>query len=163
MKKQGSGEIIISPPQVVVSSFSVEGSSPLVSNRFSAEVAAQMREDMANNTTKAAKKERRNGRHFAAEARASLYQSAEGWHGMPANAFKSALVRAGQLCGVEMTILKQCLYVVPDGVDALEGHVQLVRIDGMPAGISGPDENEGCREHREPGAFRGRVACETSD
>jgi hypothetical protein len=136
-------EIVISAPNVNISEIEIVGTSDLVSNRFSAEVAQMLKDDMANNVTKAAKKERRKARDFAAEATASLYMSADGWHGMPANAFKSALVRAGQLAGVEMTLLKQCLFVHADGVDEAEQHVQLVRVHGTPEAFQVPTRTKG--------------------
>jgi len=153
MAKADKQEIIISAPQTQVSEFNIEGTSTLVSNRFSAEVAEQLKSDMANNVTKAAKRERRKARDFAAEATASLYQSPEGWYGMPANAFKSALVRAGQLCGVEMTILKQCLFVRPDGNDAAESHIQLVRIFGEPTAFQIPTRTKGVVNISSAGRF----------
>ncbi len=123
-------EIVISAPDKQISEFLIEGTAPLVFNRFSATAIRQIEWDMEHNTTKAAKKARRKARDFDAEARETVYQSAEGWYGFPVNGLKSALVRAGQMCGVEMTILKQALWVETDGVDAMEDWVQLVRLEG---------------------------------
>jgi hypothetical protein len=145
-KQSSSGErqsIVITAPDVTVSVFPIVGTADLVSNRFSAEVARMMTEDMAANTTKAEKRARRGARDFAKEAQASVYRSPAGWYGMPANALKSALVRAGSLCGIEMTVLKQCLFVQADGVDAQEGHVQLVRVQCSPDTFQVPTRTKG--------------------
>lgn len=152
-------EITINPPNIIRSEFEIEGTSTLVSNRFSAEVAQQLKFDMANNVTKAAKKERRKARDFESEAKASLYQNADGWYGMPANAFKSALVRAGSLCGVEMTVLKQCLFVVADGVDELETHIQLVRVYGEPTAFQVPTRTKGVVNISSRGRFEAGWRC----
>ena len=61
-----------------------------------------------------------------------MYKSKEGWHGIPAPAFRNAAVSACKICGFHMTKAKLSLFVEADGFDAQDG-TPLVKItEGEP-------------------------------
>ena len=56
-----------------------------------------------------------------------MHKTAEGWCGIPAPAFRNAMISACRVVGFQMTRAKLALFVVPDGFDAEDG-TPLVRI-----------------------------------
>ncbi len=127
-KKTETGIIEIRRPNFAIAEFEIVGNAPFVSNKFSNEAKNQMREGMAlggkaKGRTKAAE---RPPKDFKGDFRGSMHKSAEGWYGIPATAFKAAIVRACSHVGIEMTRAKQCLFVVNDGLDE-EGVTPLVK------------------------------------
>lgn len=60
----------------------------------------------------------------------AVHISQEGWHGIPAGAFRQALLSACRLVGFKMTLANLGVFVRADGFDA-DG-TPLVRIEGTP-------------------------------
>lgn len=117
---------IISAPKFGTVTFLIEGSAPLVVERFSkkAELMAKMAEGSS-----AKNKKERNARDYDKEAEEARYRSAEGWEGMNAAAFRAAMISACRLVGFKMTLAKLSTFIEADGFDKLDG-VPLVRIYG---------------------------------
>lgn len=111
--------------------FTVRGIAPLVVHRFSAKTKAQMKQKMETGKPAGSKKNR--------EARATddlydeaRYRSAEGWDGFNASAMRAAMISACRLVGFKMTLAKLSVFIEPDGVDATEPQIPLIRIEGEP-------------------------------
>lgn len=117
---------IISAPKFGTVTFLIEGSAPLVVERFSkkAELMAKMAEGSS-----AKNKKERSARDYDKEAEEARYRAAEGWEGMNAAASRAAMISACRLVGFKMTLAKLSTFIEADGFDKLDG-VPLVRIYG---------------------------------
>ena len=117
---------IITPPKFGVTDFFIEGTAPLVVERFSkkAELMAKMAEGQS-----AKNKKNRDARDYDKEAEDARYRSMDGWEGMNAAAFRAAMISACRLVGFKMTLAKLSAFVEADGFDKNDG-VPLVRVYG---------------------------------
>ena len=117
---------VISAPKFGITDFFIEGTAPLVVERFSkkAELMAKMAEGKS-----AGSKKNRDARDYEKEAEEARYRSAEGWEGMNAAAFRAAMISACRLVGFKMTLAKLSTFVEADGFDKSDG-VPLVRVYG---------------------------------
>ena len=127
--KKQTGTIVIKEPNFKVAILTIVGTSPYVSNRFSQEAREMMASDMAEGSTAKASKGRNKARppkDFEAGFEGSMHKvnGSPGW--IPATSFKAALVRSCSVCGIDMTLAKQCLFVEPDAFD--EEGIPLVKI-----------------------------------
>lgn len=117
---------VISAPKFGTVTFLIEGTAPLVVERFSkkAELMAKMAEGSS-----AKNKKDRSARDYDKEAEDARYRASEGWEGMNAAAFRAAMISACRLVGFKMTLAKLSTFIEADGFDKLDG-VPLVRIFG---------------------------------
>lgn len=117
---------VISAPKFGTVGFIIEGTAPLVVERFSkkAELMAKMAEGGS-----AKNKKVRDARDYDKEAEEARYRSVEGWEGMNAAAFRAAMISACRLVGFKMTLAKLSTFVEADGFDKNDG-VPLVRVYG---------------------------------
>lgn len=117
---------VISAPKFGTVGFIIEGTAPLVVERFSkkAELMAKMAEGGS-----AKNKKVRDARDYDKEAEEARYRSIEGWEGMNAAAFRAAMISACRLVGFKMTLAKLSTFVEADGFDKNDG-VPLVRVYG---------------------------------
>lgn len=121
--------VTIKPPNFQRASFSIIGTAPLVVHRFSAKTKKQMADKMEAGKAASSKKTRdpKKMTDLFAEAR---YVSKAGWDGFHAGAIRNALISACRLVGFKMTLAKLSLFVDPDGWDAKEPQIPLIRIIG---------------------------------
>lgn len=126
--KISAAPIKISRPNIRFLLAEIKGTAPFVSNKMGATAIGEMREALVNPGTKAKKK--RQARNFDLLFRESMHTTAEGWHGIPTNAFLKGMVRGCKAVGFEMTDAKLALSVKPHGI-SLE-QIPLVRIEGKP-------------------------------
>jgi hypothetical protein len=96
---------------------------------------------MEEGPTKQSKgKKAREPRNFEKDYEQSQYISTEGWHGMPANGFRKAMVSACKLVDFVMTRAKLSIFIIHDGLDA-DG-TPLVKItSGKPRRVDVPVRN----------------------
>ena len=120
-------EVVISPPKIKVVHFMIHGTAPYVQARFSAKAMQAMKAKMAAGPTAKAKKVR-EARDFDADFLAAQHVSQDGWVGIPASAFRQAMISACRLVGFRMTLAKLSLFVEADGFDAIDG-IPLVILD----------------------------------
>ena len=116
----------ISAPNLATVQFKIRGTTPLCISKFSVKARDMMREkqkagEMARKGTK------RGPKDFQAAYEGAKYRSADGWHGINANCFRSAMIAACRLVSFKMTVAKLCFFTEPDGYDA-EDFTGLVRI-----------------------------------
>lgn len=101
----------------------VEGLTPLIVHRFDEKAKKTMLDAQVKTTAKT----KRPPQDPQAEYEASRYRLADGGDGMPAVAFKAAIIGAARLFeGLTMVALKQSVFVMGDGSE------QLVRINAEP-------------------------------
>lgn len=121
-----SPKIYIPRPREEAVTFPIVGTRPLIVHNWS-DKARRMMLDKQMGKTKIG----REPKDPVADFNASRYTSTEGWDGIPATAFKAAMVAACRLVdGLTMTLAKQLFFVVGDGFTA-KG-VDLVRLVGEP-------------------------------
>lgn len=121
----------IKPPNFQFAEFEVVGTAPLVIHRFSAKTKREMKQKMETGKAASSKKNRE------AKSTDDLYQesryiSTEGWDGFNASAIRNACISACRLVGFKMTLAKLSVFVEPDGWDAQEPQIPLIRIYGEP-------------------------------
>lgn len=89
-----------------------------------------MAEKMAAGSQAKAKRQR-EARDFDDDYQQAMHKASDGWHGIPAGAFRSAAISACRLVGFKMTLAKLSVFIEADGIDIVDG-VPLVKIDGKP-------------------------------
>ena len=124
----------ISAPNLVRATFRLVGTAPYVQARFSAKAMNMMAEKMVAGQ-KAKKGKAREPRDFEDDFNQALHVALGGWYGIPASAFRQAMISACRLVGFRMTLAKLSVFVQADGFDATDG-IPLVRIEGTPVPIT---------------------------
>lgn len=147
MSKAAQQQVVVTikPANIQTAAFRIEGTAPLVQARFSEKAKNQMMAKMAAGST-AGKSKAKAARDFDEDMRAAMHVSEEGWQGIPAGAFRNAMISACRLVGFKMTLAKLSVFVEADGIDAVDG-IPLVRFEGTPerhemaarVGIDGTD------------------------
>jgi hypothetical protein len=120
------GTVTISAPRLNVATFHIVGTAPYVQNRFGAKAAQQMRETQEAGQAARSKK-KRSAKDFEAVCRDATHIAEDGWYGIPAPAFRNAMISACRLIGFKMTLAKMSVFVIADGIDADDG-TPLVRL-----------------------------------
>lgn len=72
-------------------------------------------------------KRQKEAKNFFAAYEAATHRTAEGWAGIPAPAFRNAMISACRTVGFKMTLAKLSVFVEADGFDMDDG-TPLVRI-----------------------------------
>lgn len=120
----------IKPPRIETATFNIVGTAPYVQARFSAKAMQAMMTKMAAGSTAKGKKVR-DARDFDEDYRNAMHLSMEGWHGIPAGAFRQAMISACRLVGYKMTLAKLSVFVRADGIDKVDG-IPLIQLSGTP-------------------------------
>jgi hypothetical protein len=123
----GTKDVAITAPDFKTCVIRVEGTAPLVVNKFSAKAREMMKAAQEGGKTKA--KVAKEPKNFMACFEAARHISEEGWDGVPAVTFRKAMIDACRLVGFPMTKAKIGFFVMADGVDRDEG-TGLVKIIG---------------------------------
>jgi len=118
--------ITIPPPNWGQAAFTIIGASPYVMHKFGFKKRKQMHEDQESGSKKK-KGAKRPPKNFKQEYEEAQHRSKDGWHGIPAPAFRLAMIDACRLCGYKMTFAKMSIFVLADGFDSDDG-TPLVRI-----------------------------------
>jgi hypothetical protein len=120
--EQGTTDAIrLEPLRKVTSLIPVRGVSPIIPHKWSEKALRQMRDKQSGARVKA----RHEPKDPVAEAESATYYLPDGRPGMPATAFKAAMVGAVRhFEGITIVAAKQLLFVEGDGPD------QLVAIEG---------------------------------
>jgi hypothetical protein len=121
-----TANISIPAPNLQVATFRIIGTAPFVQAKFSAKAKQQIMETQAAGSTARGKKVRA-AKNFDAVCDGAVHYSKEGWVGIPAGAFRAAMISACRLVGFKMTLAKLSVFVEPDGFDADDG-TPLVRL-----------------------------------
>lgn len=120
----------ITAPNIQTAEFHIIGTAPYVQLRFSEKAMNAMREKMELGS-QATKKKAKEARDFDEDFRQAMHISTDGWNGIPASAFRNAMISACRLVGFKMTLAKLSVFILPDGFDKVDG-VPLIKMDGKP-------------------------------
>ena len=120
----------ISRPKLRTAAITIVGISPYVQHAFSEKQRKQMEETQRAGQQSRGKRVRQP-KDFDAVYEAAKHVSQQGWLGIPAPAFRNAMISACRLVGIVMTRAKLSVFVEADGIDAADG-TPLVRIQGEP-------------------------------
>lgn len=136
----GNVAVRVTAPKIEIAEFTLIGDSPFVQAKFSQKAKEQMRaKHVAGSQSNKGKK--RDARDFDADYKGAMHLDAEGRHGIPAAAFRNAMIDACRLAGFKMTIARMSVFVIHDTVDADEG-TPLVFIDGKPERVEHAVRNQ---------------------
>ena len=124
----GNDRVTITAPKIVTASFGIVGTAPLVQARFSAKAKQALMSKMADPTSAKGKKQR-DARDFDRDCREAMHIDTGGKQGIPAAAFRNAMISACRLIGFKMTLAKLSVFVEGDGFDAVDG-IPLVHFGG---------------------------------
>lgn len=119
-------EVTIQAPNFETIAFKIRGTTPYVQNKFSAKAREQMKATQEAGSTgrKGRKKEAKN---FQEMYEQSIHRSYDGWYGIPAPAFRNAMISACRTVGFRMTLAKLSVFVEPDGFDT-DDQTPLIRM-----------------------------------
>ena len=122
--------IRITRPKLRTATVHIVGISPYVQHAFSEKQRKQM-EETQRAGQQAKGKRVRAPKEFEQVYEAAKHISKEGWLGIPAPAFRNAMISACRLIGFKMTHAKLSVWTEADGIDWNDG-TPLVRIIGEP-------------------------------
>ena len=125
--KSAAVAVQIKPPKIETAVFNIKGTAPFVQARFSAKAMQAMKAKMLEGSTAKGKKVR-EARDFEDDFRQAMHVSTDGWVGIPASAFRQAIISACRLVGFRMTLAKLSVFVEADGFDKVDG-IPLIRLD----------------------------------
>jgi hypothetical protein len=108
--------VTISPPNFQWAEFLIRGNAPYVQNKFSTKARQQMKATQEAGST-AKTKTKKEPKNFQEAYQQSLHKSTDGWYGMPAPAFRAAMISACRTVGFKMTLAKLSIFVEADGFD----------------------------------------------
>jgi hypothetical protein len=122
--------LVIKPANLQTNEFSIEGTAPYVQHKFSAKARNKMLADQQAGP-KAKNKNTREPRNIEEDYENAMHRTSDGKHGIPAPAFRSAMISACRVAGFTMTKAKLSVFVQPDDFDKDDG-TPLVFIKGKP-------------------------------
>lgn len=124
--KTPKSEVTILPPNFQTAVFRITGTAPYCQNKFSQKAREQIR--LKQEAGSAGKKGmKREPKDFQACYEGAMHKTKEGWCGIPAPAFRNAMVSACRVVGFKMTHAKLAVFIEADGFDPEDG-MPLVRI-----------------------------------
>jgi len=118
--------VVLNEQKIRTVTVPIIGSTALICHAWSDKAKKQMLDKQMKKAAKA-----REAKDPKEEFEACLYQIGRNKYGFPADAFKSAAIRAGKLLGLTMTDLRQMFFVEGDGY-ANNDPRQMVAIKGKP-------------------------------
>lgn len=127
---KGDTVVTIKPANIQTAVFKIKGTAPMVQARFSAKAMQAMKEKHLAGST-ARKSNKKEARDFESDYEGAFHLSNEGWQGIPASAFRAAMISACRLVGFKMTVAKLSVFIEADGIDKVDG-IPLVRFEGEP-------------------------------
>lgn len=123
--------ITISPPKFVTIPIQIVGTAPYCQARFSAKAQQAMKSKMEAGST-AKKGKAREARDFDADFEGAKHISTDGWVGIPAAAFRKAMIDVCRAVNFKMTHAKMSVFVEADGFDNVDGVPLVKLIAGQP-------------------------------
>lgn len=123
--------VAIKPPNFQQTTIRIVGTAPFCMNRMSSENRDKMVEKQKSGQ-RAKKGQMRPPKDFEKIYQGTMHVSTEGWYGIPAAAFRNAMVSACKIVGFAMTRAKLSLFVIHDGLDREDGQPLVKIIQGKP-------------------------------
>ena len=134
-------QVTITPPNFQTLGFTIRGTAPYVQHKFGEKARAQIREKQVAGST-ANKGKRRSKRDFDFDYEQALHIMADGSYGIPAAAFRAAMVSACRTVGFQMTKAKFGFFVEADGIDPSDGTALVSFTKGQPHKFEAYGRNE---------------------
>jgi hypothetical protein len=134
-----AGAVTITAPRISTATFHLRGTAPFMQARFSQKAMAAMAAKMQAGSTAKGKRVR-EARDFDQDFEDAKHVSIDGWCGIPAGAFRAAMISACRLVGFKMTLAKLSVFIEHDGLDRVD-QTPLVRIIGEPIKNTMPVRN----------------------
>jgi hypothetical protein len=106
----------VTAPNFKTAEFKIVGTAPYVQLAFSEKARNIMRENQAAGST-AKKGKKREAKDFEGLFLAAQHISTDGWSGIPASAFRHAMVEACTLVDFHKTKAKKAVFIDADGYD----------------------------------------------
>jgi hypothetical protein len=128
--KQPPEVIRVTKPKLRSATVAIRGISPYVQHAFSEKQRKQM-EETQRQGQQARGKRNRQPKDFDQVYENAKHVSKLGWIGIPAPAFRNAMISACRLIGFKMTHAKLSVFVEADSIDSKDG-TPLVEILGEP-------------------------------
>jgi len=126
MAKTTSGQVVIAAANLESIQVEVRGTAPYVQAKF-AEKAKRMIREKQEAGSRAKANRQKDARDFEADFVAAQHVAEDGWNGIPATAFRSAMIAACRLVDMTMVHARMAVFIEADGFDADDG-TPLVRI-----------------------------------
>jgi hypothetical protein len=126
--KRAQVGVTVSAPNMLMVELFLHGTDPYVQHKFSAKAREMIMATQAAGSTAKSKK-KREPKDFDKVCHEATHYSRDGWIGIPAPAFRNAMISACRLVGFKMTLAKLAITIKADGYDRDEGS-PLVQIFG---------------------------------
>jgi len=123
-----SVQVVITAPNIQTLEFNLIGTAPLMIAAFSQKSKEKIKATHEAGQQAKGKKVR-EARNFEEDCKAATHVSNEGWAGVHAGAFRTAMIDVCRLVGYKMTIAKLSIFIEPDGF-ATDNGTPVVRIIG---------------------------------
>lgn len=128
--KSTSEVVVVQPPNILNLQIAIQGTAPYVQHRFSTKTQNEMlQKHIAGG--KAKNKKTTAARDIDAEYKAAMHLTSDGKHGIPAPAFRSAMISACRLVGFHMTRAKISVFI-PATEFCVDDGTPLIPIEGKP-------------------------------
>lgn len=122
--------VVVQPLKEQIVAFNLRGMAPYMQLRFSQKAMAKMQATQEAGS-QSRSKVKREARDFTQDYEQAMHLLEDGSHGIPAAAFRNAMISACRTIGFKMTLAKLSIFVEPDGLDQVDG-TPLVRLYGEP-------------------------------
>jgi len=122
--------IVIRPLQEAIVQFRLVGTAPYMQLRFSQKAMSKMQTTQEAGQQARSKKVRQ-ARDFDDDYLQAMHRMVDDSYGIPAAAFRNALISACRTIGFKMTLAKLSIFVEADGLDVIDG-TPLVTLHGEP-------------------------------
>jgi len=124
--------VAVTPPNFVVAAFTITGTAPYVQNKFSAKAREEMRVKQEAGST--AKRGKREAKDFQQVCKDATHFMENGETGIPATAFRNAIIEVSSLFGKDFTKknTRMCVFVEADGMDPDDGTPMVAFSRGEP-------------------------------
>lgn len=132
--------VSVRPLNFKVADFEIEGDAPYVQNKFSQKAKEKMKETQEAGAV-AQLKRVRSPKDFNAEFKLATHRSTNGKCGIPAPAFRNAMISACRTVGFKMTHAKLGVFIEADFFDATDG-TPLVALKSEPKMNVSPVRND---------------------
>ena len=136
-----TGAGAVPPPKFAIASFRLTGNAPYVQNMFSNKAREEMKAKQEAGST-ARKGAKREPKDFEAGYYGAMHLLEDGRHGMPATAFRQAMVSDCRIVGFKMTLAKLAVFIVADGIDKVDKSPLVAITKGKPSRIDSFVRNE---------------------
>lgn len=122
--------VVIKPLQLRTAEFRLVGTAPFMQAAFSQKARLKIMETQQAGQQSRGKKVR-DKRNFEDDYEQAKHKFPDGTCGIPAGAFRNAMISACRTVGFHMTLAKLSIFVEADGYDKVDG-TPLVKIEGTP-------------------------------